>query len=177
MYGDYLQVQTDNESPLTFIPPSMYGPPEFVHVDWKDTDDPGLVVKSMGKGKVAWLPWDVGGLYYRHSSEAHARLLGDLIDNMLPDGRQLITNAHPLVEITFMRQNGRHLVQLVNISGHSDTAWLDPIPMTNIQVRVKGSFRTGRAINGGYNVNVADGGGYAQFTLPSLDEYELVDLG
>jgi hypothetical protein len=177
MYGDYLQVQMDNESPLTFIPPSMYGPPEFVHVDWKDTDDPGLVVKSMGKGKVAWLPWDVGGLYYRHSSEAHARLLSDLIDNMLPDGRQLITNAHPLVEITFMRQNGRHLVQLVNISGHSDTAWLDPIPMTNIQVRVKGRFRTGRAINGGYDVNVADGGGYAQFTLPSLDEYELVDLG
>jgi hypothetical protein len=177
MYGDYLQLQPESESALTFIPPSMYGPPEFVHVDWQDTDDPGLVMKSIGKGKVAWLPWDIGGLYYRHSSEAHARLLSDLIDNLLPDGRQIITNAHPLVEITFMRQNGRHLVQLVNISGHADTAWLDPVPMINIQVKLKGSFRTGRAIKGGYDINVANRDGYAQFTLPRLDEYELVDLG
>jgi hypothetical protein len=176
MYGEYLQLEADNQSALTFIPPSMYGPPEFVHVDWKDTDDPGLVMKSIGKGKVAWLPWDVGGLYYRHSSEAHARLLSDLIDNLLPDGRQLITNAHPLVEITFMHQNDRHLLQLVNLSGHSDTAWLDPIQMTNIQVRVKGSFRTGRAVKAGHDVNVANGGGYAEFTVPSLHEYELVDL-
>ena len=59
MYGDYLQVEAA-DSPLTFIPPSMYGPPELVHVDWKDTDDPGLVIKNMGQGKIAWLPWDIG---------------------------------------------------------------------------------------------------------------------
>jgi len=177
MYGDYLQVQQDHKSALTFIPPSMYGPPEFVHVDWKDTDYPGLVMKSIRKGKVAWLPWDIGGLYYRHSSEAHARLLSDLVDNLLPDGRQIITNAHSLVEITFMRQNDRHLVQLVNISGHAGTAWFDSIPMANIQVKLKGSFRTGRAIKGGYSINVVNGDGYAQFKLPSLDEYELIELG
>ncbi len=33
MYGDYLEVEATG--PLTFIPPSMYGPPELVHVDWK----------------------------------------------------------------------------------------------------------------------------------------------
>ena len=103
MYEDYLQVQAA-DSPITFIPPAMYGPPELVDIDWKDTEDPGLVMKEMGQGKVAWLPWDIGGLYYRHSSEAHSRLLSDLIDAMLPNGRQLTSNAHPLVEITFMSQ-------------------------------------------------------------------------
>ena len=48
MYGDYLEVK--GSGPLTFIPPSMYGPPEFVHVDWKDTESPGLVIKEYGKG-------------------------------------------------------------------------------------------------------------------------------
>jgi hypothetical protein len=40
--------------------------------------------------------WDIGGLYCRHSSEAHSRLLSDLIDAMLPAGRQLRSDAHPL---------------------------------------------------------------------------------
>lgn len=175
MYGDYLQVQAAG-SPLTFIPPAMYGPPELVDVDWKDTDDPGLVLKDIGKGKVAWLPWDIGGLYFRQSSEAHFRLLGDLIDAILPDGRQLKTNAHPLVEITFMRQKDRNLMHFINLTGHSDTAYFNPVPMTNIQVRVKGRFTSGRAIRSGQAISVTNDAGFAHFTLPALDEYEMIDF-
>ena len=175
MYGDYLQVQAPN-APMTFIPPSLYGPPELVGVNWTDTDDPGLVMKQMGKGKVAWLPWDIGSLYYKHSSEAHSRLLGDLIDAQLPDGRQLKTNAHPLVEITFMRQKDRHLMHFINLSGHSDTAYFNPVPMANIQVQVKGSFRSANAIRSGQTIAVTNNKGYAEFTLPMLDEYEMLDL-
>ena len=176
MYGDYLQVKAVGASPITFIPPSMYGPPEFVHIDWKDTDDPGLITKNIGNGKIAWLPWDIGGLYYRHSSEAHARLMSGLIDSMLPDGRQLKTNAHPLVQITLMRQKDRHLLQLVNLSGHSDTAYFDPIRMTGIQIGVKGRFDSAHAVRSGERMAVANDGGYAQFTLSALDEYELIGL-
>lgn len=75
MYGKYTEV--DARGPVTFIPPSIYGPPELVHVDWKDTDSPGLIQKDFGKGSVSWIPWNIGSLYYRHSSEAHAGLLRD----------------------------------------------------------------------------------------------------
>ncbi|HEX4759072.1 MAG TPA: hypothetical protein VH308_13870 [Terracidiphilus sp.] len=176
MYGDYRQVKAEGESAITFIPPSMYGPPEFVHIDWKDTEDAGLVTKSIGAGKIAWLPWDIGGLYYRHSSEAHAKLMSDLIDSMLPSGRQLTTNAHPLVEITVMRQNERLLLHLVNLSGHSDTAYFDPIRMTGINIGVKGSFRSARAVRSGESMSVANSTGYARFQLAALDEYELIEL-
>jgi len=176
MYGNYLQVKPDTSSPLTFIPPSMYGPPEFVHTDWKDTNDPGLVLKNIGQGKVAWIPWDLAGLYYRHSSEAHSGLLSDLIDAMLPVGRQLKTNAHPLVEITFMRQRDRRLVHLINLSGHSDTAYFRAVPMTNIRVSVKGKFSSAHAVKSDQTITVSKNGDYADFTLPTLDEYELVDL-
>ena len=175
MYGDYLQVEGADSS-LTFIPPSMYGPPELVHVDWKDTDDPGLVIKNMGQGKIAWLPWDIGSLYYKHSSEAHSRLLGDLVDDMLPAGRQLTSNAHPLVQITFMRQKYRHLMHFINLIGHSDTAYFNPIPLTDIHVRVKGNFRVAKAVKSGQNVAVKTDAGFSEFTLPALEEYELLDL-
>jgi Hypothetical glycosyl hydrolase 6 len=174
MYGDYLEVNASG--PITFIPPSMYGPPELVHVDWKDTASPGLILKDHGKGKIAWLPWNLGALYYLHSSEAHARLMRDLIDHMLPAGRQLRTNAHPLMDITLMKQGDRHLVHLVNLSGHSQTAYFDPIPMRDVRVEVKGAFASARAVRAGKDLSVSREGNYAAFTVPSLVEYELVEL-
>ena len=174
MYGDYLEVR--GSGPLTFIPPSMYGPPELVHVDWKDTESPGLILKQAGNGKVAWLPWNLGQLYYMHSSEAHAAIMRDLIDHMLPRGRQLKTNAHPLVAITLMKQGERHLVHLVNVSGHSQTGYFQAIPMSGIRVQVKGSFRTARAVYAGTNLRISQSGGYSEFNVPPLGEYELIDL-
>ena len=174
MYGDYLEM--DAKGPLTFIPPSMYGPPELVHVDWKDTDAPGLILKPFGKGAVAWLPWNLGSLYYLHSSEAHRRLIRDLADHLLPHGRQLRTNAHPLVEVTLMKRAGGQLVQLVNISGHSETGYFDAVPMSNIRVDVQGAFQSAKAIRSGRALPLTQQGGYSSFTIPSLDEYELVGI-
>jgi hypothetical protein len=100
----------------------------------------------------------------------------DLIDQMLPRGRQLETDAHPLVEITLMRQGDRHLVHFVNLSGHSQTAYFDPLPVQDVQVRVMGPFRSAHAVRAGMSLGVSRAGEYAAFRLPSLDEYELVEL-
>ena len=123
MYGDYLQLQARKLQPRSpFIPPSMYGPPEFVHVDWKDTEDPGLLMKDIGKGKLAWCPGTLAA-FITGIARKPAKLLSDLVDSMLPQG-QLKSNAHPLVEITFMRQNNSRLMHFINLSGHADTSLL-----------------------------------------------------
>ena len=67
-------------------------------------------MKTVGKGRVAWIPWDAAGLYYRHSLPAHAGLMANLVDHLLPGGRQLVTNAHPLVEMSLMKQGNRTLL-------------------------------------------------------------------
>lgn len=174
LYGDYLEV--DAQGPLTFIPPSMYGPPELVHVDWKDTNAPGLILKSFGKGTVAWLPWNLGALYYRHSSEAHAGLVRDLVDHLLPQGRQLKTNAHPLVEVTLMKRGATDLVHLVNLTGHSETGYFPAVPMSDIQVQVKGPVRQAHALRLDKELPLTQNGTYTAFTVPSLTEYEVVEL-
>lgn len=173
-YGDFQEVE--GRSPLTFIPPSMFGPPELVHVDWKDTESPGLVVRDFGKGRVAWLPWDIGSLYHLHSSQAHSGLVRDLIDHLLPRGRQLKTNAHPLVETVLMRQQGRHLLHLINLSGHSQTAYFDPVTMRDIRIEAAGAFRSARAVRGGKDLPVTHSGAYTRFTVPELEQYELIEL-
>jgi hypothetical protein len=178
LHSDYLELEPRGMAPLTMIPPSLFGPPEKVAVGRKDSDKPGLLLTDYGKGRLAYLPWDVGGLYYRHSSESHGRLVSDVIDHLLPGGRQLKTNAHPLVEITVMRQKEqrRTLVHFINLSGHFMTAYHAPIEMREIKVELADDFLTARSVRSGKNLTVTREGKYRTFTLPSLEMYDVVLL-
>ena len=141
--GDYLEMEPVEKPLLTLIPPSMFGPPEKVHVDRIETSKPGLLLAGYGRGKAAYIPWNVGQLYYRYSSPGHAGLVADLIDHLLPNGRQLKTNAHPLVEMVLMHQpkRSRTIVHLINLSGHSGTSFFPPADMRDITVEVEGQFQ------------------------------------
>jgi hypothetical protein len=173
--GHYTEVEGDGSRSLSLIPPSMIGPPEFIHIDMKDTDKPGIVFKPDGRGEIAWLPWDLGGLYYRSSLPAHAALFHDVIAR-LHSTRQLTTNAHPLVEIAWMHQGNRTLLHLINLSGHSQTAYFAPIGMTGIQFEVAGEFKSARTVRTLRQIPVQTNQGRTTFTVPELRDYELVVL-
>jgi hypothetical protein len=173
--GAYTQVAATAPSALTLIPPSMIGPPEKVHVDMHDTVEPGLINVDVGKGRVAWIPWDLGGLYDRLSLPAHAGLFRDLADRLNPH-RQLRTDAHPLVEMTWMQQGPRRLLHLLNLTGHSDTAYFAPLPMRDIHVQVDGVFRKARSVRAPGDLPVRVEAGHTEFTIPALTDYELIVL-
>ena len=171
--GPFTEIKSDGPLLLTLVPPSMIGPPEFVHIDMQDTDTPAIAFRQLGKGSVAWIPWDLGGMYYRLSLPAHRGLFRDVLDRLLPQ-RQLRTDAHPLVEMTMMRQGGRTLLHMVNLSGHSQTGYFAPIPMGPIQVRVAGTYRSARTVRAPRELQVQVNQGYSEFTVPRLQDYELV---
>jgi hypothetical protein len=173
--GPFTELKGDGIAPLTLIPPSMIGPPEFVHIDMKDTDTPAIATRTLGKGMAAWIPWNLGALYYWHSLPAHAALFRDVMDRLNPR-RQVRTDAHPLVEITLMRQNGRMLLHLINFSGHSQTGYFPPVPMNDIHFQVTGAFRTAKTVRTPRHLTVDVDQGYAAFTIPHLEDYELVVL-
>jgi len=176
MDGEYVELAPGDRPLLTLIPTALFGPPEKVWSDKLETTIPGLVFAQYEKGQVAYIPWDVGGLYYRHSSQGHAGLMADVIERLLPHGRQLKTNAHPLVEITVMDQPGRRrtLVHLVNATGHSGTAYFPPVELRDIRVELARDFRRATAANSSISLSVTANGNYRAFTLPSLKAYEVV---
>ena len=104
--------------------------------------------------------------------------MADVVDLLLPAGRQLRTNAHPLVEIVVMRQpeRGRTLVHLVNASGHSDTAYFEPIELRELALDLAGDFTRARAAGLGATLAVTRSGGRTRFDLPRLGAYEVVVL-
>ena len=171
--GPYTELKPTGASAITLVPPSMFGPPELVHVDMHDSDKPGLVMTARGKGQVAWIPWDLGLLYYRESLPAHRALFRDVMDGLKPE-RQMITTAHPLVEITWMQQNGRQLLHLMNISGHSQTGYFSPVPMNDIRIRMAGKFSSAQAQRTPASLPIQSAGAYSEFVLPRLSDYELI---
>jgi hypothetical protein len=161
---------------LTLIPTAMFGPPEKVWSDKVETTVPGLIFAEHGRGRVTYVPWDVGGLYYRHSSEAHRGLVADLVDRLLPAGRQVTTTAHPLVELTMMDQpaRGRTLVHLVNGSGHHDTAYFPPLEIRDIRIDLPRDVRRAHAVALDRDLPIERNGQRRSFTVPRLQAYEVI---
>ena len=174
--GDYVELAPTDPPLLTLIPTAMFGPPEKVWSDKIETTLPGLVFATYEKGRLAYIPWDVGGLYYRHSSPGHAGLMADVIDRLLPSGRQVKTDAHPLVELTVMDQPHRQrtLVHLVNGIGHQDTAYFPPVELRDIRIELARNVRRVRAVALDADLPVTNSGAYRSVTLPSLKAYEVL---
>jgi hypothetical protein len=175
--GNYLELET-TPSPLTFIPPSQFGPPDKVSALTEKTDKPGLIIKTVDKGEIAFIPFNIGDLYYRVSNDKHRMFVSDLIDYLLPaHKRQLKTNAHPSVEITVMRQEKpkRMIVHLVNMIGHDGTAFFDAVEMRDITIELKGKFKKASTMDG-QRIPTEISGGYTRFAVPVLNEYRAICL-
>jgi len=173
--GPFTELAPDPRASLTLVPPSMIGPPEFVHIDMKDTDTPAIAIHPVGKGTVVWIPWNLAALYYWHSLPAHAGLFRDVLDR-LGLRRQIRTDAHPLVEMTLMKQESRTLLHLINMSGHSQTGYFAPVPMSQIHIQVAGSYKSAKSVRALESLPVRVSGGYTEITLPKLSDYELLVL-
>ncbi|MGV3574897.1 MAG: family 10 glycosylhydrolase [Devosia sp.] len=176
-YSDYLELESPN-SALTMVPRTKVNPMEMVGEGLTDTTSPGLHLADYGKGRLAYIPWDIGDLYFRASNAFHAGMVADLIDHLLPDGRQIVTNAHPMVQMTLQHQkhNGRTQVHFVNLSGASQVAYHPAIPMGPIHVEVLGDFSSARMASTGRELTLRHHAGRASFTLPQLDTYDVVSL-
>jgi hypothetical protein len=173
--GAFTEIRDTGPAALTLVPPSMIGPPELVHVDQTDTDIPAIVTRRAGKGSITWIPWDLAGLYYKLSLPAHAGLFRDVVSRLIATP-QLRTDAHPLVEMTLMRQGSRTMLHLINLSGHSDTGYYSPIPMKDIHVALAGSFANAKTVRENAVLSVRRSAGYSEIVIPALRDYELVVL-
>lgn len=176
-YSDYLELDIKG-SPLTMVPRTKVNPMEMVGEGLHDTGKPGLHVADYGEGRLAYIPWDIGDLYYRASNALHSAIFSDLVDHLLPAGRQIRTDAHPMVQVTLQSQKhaSRTLVHFVNLSGAAQVAFHPAIPMGAIHTEVQGKFSNARMASTGRTLPIRHDGDYTSFTLPRLDAYDVVVL-
>ena len=68
------------------------------------------------------------------------------------------------------------LVHLVNLSGAAQVAYHPAIPMNGISVGIQGNYANARLASSGRALQLKQADGYARFTIPVLDTYEVVVL-
>ena len=163
---------------LTFVAPMVEQPAEFAHRDLKQTDIPALITRQVGKGQIAFLPWDIGGFYAAGSIPIHAGLFTDIVDSLIGNNRQIRSNAHRSIEMVLMHQPDKHrsILHLINCSGQSQNKYFQPIPLHSIDMDLLGSFSSARARVAGADLKIANRQGRSFLTLPVLNGYEAIVL-
>lgn len=161
---------------LTFVHPVSEDPADLSNAE--STNIPALITRDIGKGRIAFIPWDIGGFYNRESEPAHAGLFSDIVDSLLQNGRQIVSNAPSGVEMVFMNDpdQGRSLLHLINCSGKKEDGFHEPEKFRSINIDLAGDFSSARARVSESDLKISNRDGRSVLTLPELNGYEVIVL-
>jgi hypothetical protein len=168
-----VQYPPEQNALLTLVPPRTEEPAEQAGLDQKETTIPGLIMRSVDAGQLAFLPWDLGGLYNRLYFHGHAELLMVLVRSFQPQA-EIETDASSAVQMMLMRQDHeqRWLLHLINLSGQRQRGWSSPTTTGPIGIALKGNFGAVRSRALGIELPTQQEGGRSRFTLPHLEEFD-----
>jgi hypothetical protein len=103
-------------SPVTLIPTYPDLPMEDVYSRIPDTDIREVYLKESGKGRIAYIPWDVDSSFWKFMSLDHSKLLNNTIRWALNEEPIVKVNGPGLIEVTAWRQKKSMTIHLVNFT-------------------------------------------------------------
>lgn len=105
------------DAPLTLVPPYPDLPMEKVYPRIKESGVPELYLGEYGKGRVAYVPWDIDRTFWEIASPDHGRLLHNLFEWAMGGVRQPAAVSGPgLLDVSVWRQAESLTVHLVNLN-------------------------------------------------------------
>ena len=103
-------------SPVTLIPTYPDLPMEDVYSRIPDTDIREVYLKESGKGRVAYIPWDIDRSFWKFMSLDHSKLLNNTIRWTLNEEPIVSVSGPGLIEVTAWRQKKSMTIHLVNFT-------------------------------------------------------------
>lgn len=163
----------EEETDLFGIPAVRNTTPEFAY--WESVSAaPGLIRRAYGKGTSAYLPWAIDKLYHLMGVPEYKEVLAGLVRRA--SGPLTIQCDAPAgVECTVAsRKDGGYLIHLLNGVAAQGKPLAETVAVSDIRLRVKGSFRTAASLNTGNRYPVEQEGIYSHFLIPVLGLYEAI---
>ncbi|MEM7791348.1 MAG: beta-galactosidase [Verrucomicrobiota bacterium] len=179
--SEYLEIEElgSFEPRLMMVPPAYHSTTEITHINRKDSTKPGLVLKTSESGsKTMWLPWQPGTTYHLRGNDSLREMFSDIFDHMLGGKRQIVTDAHPLIEISYMKQpeKSRLLIHLINLTNQLHGSGGQLLPAGEMNFSVLGEFDSAYLAEGKTPLAIDFSEGYTRFTVPKLNQYDIVVL-
>jgi hypothetical protein len=103
-------------SPVTLVPTYPDLPMEDVYTRQPDPDTRELYLREAGKGRVAYIPWDIERTFWQYMAPDHGKLLNNIIKWALNEDPIVTVKAPGLIETTVWRQERSMAVHLVNLT-------------------------------------------------------------
>jgi hypothetical protein len=174
----FTEVKPEATTSLTLVPPCTFGPPEKVAIDQVESDMPGIVWYTYGQGQSAYFPWAIDALYHRHSSPGHDGAFMSALLALCPN-RQVISNANPQVEFALFAQGqDSYVLNVVNTSGHHGTAFFAPVPMHDVEIKLRlpDAAKTATSLKLGRRLTLWQEDDYVCFNLDVLGLFDTIQL-
>jgi len=181
--------QLDVEPTTRFEPPLLTAIPQYPSLPmekniWgvKKTDRPGIFLRTFGKGRVVYFPWDIDRVYWEVMVDDHGRLLRNAIDWALDEERPVTVDGPGVLDVTVWKQKNSMTVHMVNLTNPMmmRPSFREMIPSPPQQVRLR--LPEGRRVSkvkflvAGTPPRIQTAGGVMTLTVPSIRDHEVIAI-
>ncbi len=115
------------------MPPQCFGPPELCYEKEEPTGGFGLLINDYGAGKTAYLPWEIGTLYFNEGYDVWFLFAKAVVEEVLGQ-KSIAPELSEMVEVTYGKCKEGLLVSLVNGTGHFSTSFFKPVEVRDIEI-------------------------------------------
>ena len=144
------------------------------------TDISGVYLRSYGKGRVVYFPWDIDRLYWDVMVDDHGRLLRNAIDWALDEERPVTVAGPGVLDVTVWRQKDSMTVHLVNLTNpmmmRPSFREMIPAPPQQVKLRLPAGKRAAKVqfLVGSATPRVQSGPGFIGLPVPSIVDHEVI---
>lgn len=103
-------------APLMTVPSYPDLPMEEVYQRETKTDIPGVIVRSVGAGRVVYFPWDIDRTFWEVMSQDHGIVLANAVRWAANEEQPLRVQGPGILDVALWKQQSSVTVHLVNLS-------------------------------------------------------------
>ncbi len=172
----------DAPSPVTLIPAYPDLPMEDVYPRTPRTTTRELYLHDMGRGRVAYFPWDIDRTFWDVLSVDHLRLLRNTIRWALDEPPVVEVTGPGVLDVTAWRQRDSITVHLVNLTNpmmmKGPLREVIPVGPERVRLRLPEGVRPTRVqlLTAGLTPPLDVSGGVLTVTVPSIDVHEVIAI-
>jgi len=167
-------------SPLRVVPTYPDLPMEECFPRPVKTHDAGVFVRTIGRGRAIYFPWDIGRSYWEVLDAGHAKLLRNAVLWATNEQSPLEVQVRGLLDISLLGQENSMTAHLVNLTNpmmmKGPIREIVPISKQTIRVRIPVGRRVAkvRLLVSGSEVPYREEDGMIAVEVPSIDVHEVV---
>ena len=136
-------------APLTVVPSYPDLPMEEVYPRSTDTKEAGVFVRSFGKGRVVYFPWDADRIYWQVLSPDHSKLLRNAVSWAHGESQPLEVLGPGVLDVAIWSQERSITVHLVNLTNpmmmKGPVREITPVGRQQLRIRIPEQRRISKA--------------------------------